>query len=128
MIAKIKALAGLDVSVDEVLYMPDLEAPVDRPHPFIYFITIANRTDLTVTVRGRKWVVWQGLAETMVTEGDGVSGQFPHLAPGQEFSYKSKHCVSQSSEAEGAFFVETEDGRHFHTRIPRFSMQLPEWV
>jgi ApaG protein len=127
-IPKLKELAGLAVSVDEVLYMPDLDAPQDRPHPFVYFITITNDSPLAVTVRGRKWVVWQEDADTLVVEGDGVNGQFPRLDPGGEFSYNSKHFVTGSSDAEGAFFVEADDGRHFFTRIPRFLMRLPEWV
>jgi ApaG protein len=125
---KLKELEGLAVSVDEVLYMPDLDAPQERPHPFVYFITIANNSPLPVTIHGRKWVVWEENADTMVIEGDGVNGQRPRLAPGEEFSYNSKHFVASSSDAEGAFFVETDDGRHFFTRIPRFLMRLPEWV
>ena len=31
-------LDGLLVEVDEVMYMPNLDAPPDRPHPFVYFI------------------------------------------------------------------------------------------
>ena len=127
-IPKLKDLPGLEVSVDDVLYMPDLVAPEDRPHPFIYFITISNRSSIPVTVKWRKWVVWQENADVIVVEGDGVVGQFPRLAPGEDFSYNSKHYVSRSSDVEGAYFVESDDGRHFFARIPRFQLRLPEWA
>ncbi len=128
MSAKIKELPGLEVSIDEVLYMPDLDAPQDRPYPFVYFITISNNSQTPVTVRGRKWVVRQENDEVIVVEGDGVVGQFPRLSPGEDFSYNSRHYVSQNSEAEGAYFVESDEGRHYFCRIPRFSLRLPEWV
>ncbi|MBP7948344.1 MAG: ApaG domain [Verrucomicrobiales bacterium] len=108
--------------------MPDLDSPADRPHPFVYFITIANHSDTPVTVRGRKWVLRQANRDVIVVEGDGVVGQFPRLACGDDFSYNSRHYVSQSGEAEGAYFVETDDGRLFCVRIPKFDLKLPDWV
>ena len=65
--------------------MPGLDAPDDRPFPFVYYITIRNRSAHTVTVRARKWVVRQKNGEVIVVEGDGVIGQFPRLVPGAEF-------------------------------------------
>lgn len=124
----IPQLPGLAVSVDDVMYMPHLTAPADRPHPFVYFITIRNGSSLTVTVRARKWVVRQGNGEVIVVEGDGVVGQFPRLEPGGEFSYNSCHTVSHSSEAGGAYFVETDDGQKFCVSIPPFRLELPQWV
>ena len=44
-------LAGLSANVDRVVHMPQLEAPPDRPHPFVYFITIRNDS-------GGEW--WEG--------------------------------------------------------------------
>lgn len=126
--ATIKELPGLEVSVDEVLYMPDLDAPADRPYPFVYFITISNRSKIPVTVRGRKWVVRQANRETVVVEGDGVVNQFPRLAPGEDFSYNSRHYISQSSEAEGAYFLEGDNGDLYFARIPKFGLKLPDWV
>ena len=50
-------LSGLDVIIDDVIYMPSLEAPADKPHPFVYFVTIKNNSDKTVKICGRKWVI-----------------------------------------------------------------------
>jgi ApaG protein len=121
-------LTGLKVSVDDVIYMPSLDAPDDRPFPFVYFITIRNNAPMAVTVKARKWVVHQQNGEVIVVEGDGVVGQFPRLEPGGEFSYNSCHTVSQNSRAEGAYFVETDEGQIYWTRIPEFHLELPQWV
>jgi ApaG protein len=121
-------LPGLEVSVDDVQYMPSLDAPADRPFPFVYFITIRNLSKTTVTVKARKWVVKQQNGETIVVEGDGVVGQFPRLEPGGEFSYNSCHTIGQNSEANGAFFAEADDGKQYYVRIPTFLLELPTWV
>lgn len=126
--AKYKELPGLEVSVDDVVYMPSLDAPDDRPFPFVYFISIRNNSPRTVTVKARKWVVRAANGETIVVEGDGVVGQFPRIEPGGEYSYNSCHTISQDSRAEGAYFVEADDGEMYVVRIPGFDMDLPQWV
>ena len=123
--AQANEVAGLRVSVDEVEYVPTLDAPPDRPHPFVYFITIHNRSTETVFIRGRKWVVTDRQGCKIVVEGDGVVGQFPRLAPGEQFSYNSYHVIGSDSAAEGAFLGVDEAGRPFITRIPRFEMHVP---
>ena len=119
-------LAGLRVTVDRVVYMPQLEAPEDRPHPFVYFITIHNDSAETVTIRGRKWVVTDTDDQCIVVEGDGVVGKFPRLEPGESFTYNSYHVIGSDSVAQGALFGVTEDGGGVFTRIPAFEMRTPD--
>jgi ApaG protein len=122
-------LDGLSVVVDDVIYMPSLDHPEDRPHPFVYFINIKNKSSERVRIRGRKWLVREDLTdEVIVVEGDGVVGQMPELAPGEEFSYNSYHVARGNGHAEGTFFGQTESGRNVYVRIPRFKLQLPEWA
>ena len=118
-------LDGLHACVDRVVYMPQLEAPADRPHPFVYFITIHNQSSETVTIRGRKWVVTDEHGHCIVVEGDGVVGKFPRLEPGEKFSYNSYHVIGANSVAEGSFFGVTNDGAPVFTRIPRFELRVP---
>lgn len=121
-----RELADLHVSVDKVVYMPSLEAPPDRPYPFIYFITIDNRSNEIVTIRGRKWVVTDQSGQKVVVEGDGVVGKFPRLRPGEKFSYNSYHVIGSNSHAEGAFIGNSEGGTPFIARIPKFEMHVPK--
>ena len=119
-----RELEGLKVSVDDVVYMPSLNAPDDKPHPFVYFISIVNHSDQTVTILGRKWVVRDG-NEIIVVEGDGVVGQSPVLDPGQQFSYNSYHVTANDAEVEGAFFGRTGSGDQIFVRIPTFKLCIP---
>jgi ApaG protein len=121
----ITELPGLHVTVDRVVYVPHLEAPVERPCPFVYFITIHNDSLTTVTIRGRKWVVTDANDQRIVVEGDGVVGKFPKLTTGEKFSYNSYHTIGSDSVAEGSFFGVTDDGNRIFTRIPAFEMRVP---
>ena len=85
---------GLRVNVDEVVYMPGLDAPGDKPHPFVYFITIHNDSPMPVTLKARKWVVRELGGEVTVVEGDGIVGQTPTIDPGGNFSYNSYHVIA----------------------------------
>ena len=125
MTAVIRELEGLRVKVDDVIYMPSLEAPAAKPHPFVYFISIHNDSPLPVTIRGRKWVVAEDEGEITVVEGDGVVGQTPVIEPGGHFSYNSYHVVGRGARVSGAFFGETAAGDWIFSRIPEFRLDLP---
>ncbi len=124
----IQEFEGLRVRVDDVVYMPGLDAPKEKPHPFVYFISIHNDSPLPVTIRGRKWVVREDDGEITVVEGDGVVGQTPVIGPGGNFSYNSYHVVAGGASVEGAFFGETAAGEWVFARIPGFRLEVPDWV
>lgn len=126
MFCEFKELTGLTVTVDKVVYMPQLEAPPERPYPFAYYITIHNASEDTVTIKGRKWVVKDDEGNCLVVEGDGVVGKFPRLEPGDEFSYNSYHTIGSDSVVEGSFFGTKEDGTPVLTRIPKFRLSLDD--
>lgn len=124
----IKEFEGLRVKIDDVIYMPSLDAPPERPHPFVYFISIFNDSPVPVTIRGRKWVVVEDGGETTVVEGDGVVGQQPVIAAGEHFSYNSYHVVSRAASVSGSFFGETAAGQWIFARIPEFRLEIPTWA
>ena len=68
MAAAIHEFEGLRVRVDDVVYMPSLDAPPEKPHPFVYFISIHNDSPVPVTIRGRKWVVREDDGEVTVVD------------------------------------------------------------
>jgi ApaG protein len=118
-------MAGLTVSVDDVVYLPDMETPEDRPFAFAYFLTIHNQGNQLVEIKGRKWVVRGANGQAIVVEGDGVVGKFPRIQPGENFSYNSYHVIASESVAEGAFLGVCGDGTAVLTRIPAFRMVPP---
>ncbi len=119
--------AGLRVSVDQVMHVAQAETPPGRPHCFVYFITIRNDTDETVTIKARKWVVTNARGEITAVEGDGVVGQHPEIPPGGHFTYNSFHLLeTRTGVAEGSYLGLDQNGRKVLTRIPRFEMKVPE--
>ena len=121
----IKEFHHLRVKVDHVVYMPNLDAPPDKPHPFVYSVSIFNDSSVPITLRARKWVVIEDGGETTVVEGDGVVGQQPTINPGEHFSYNSYHVVRKSALVNGAFFAEMVGGEWIFTRIPEFRLEVP---
>ncbi|MBX3745008.1 MAG: ApaG domain [Verrucomicrobiae bacterium] len=120
-------LPGLRVTVDRVLYHAEAQTPADRPHCFVYFITIHNDSETPVTIVGRKWVVRGDDGQIAALEGDGVVGKTPLVLPGDQFSYNSFHLMqTESAVAEGAYLGVDADGRRVFTRIPAFRMTVPK--
>jgi ApaG protein len=118
---------GLWVTVDDVIYQPNVPTPVDRPHCFVYFISIHNDTPVPVTIKGRKWIVTNALGEITAVEGDGVVGQFPTIPPGDKFSYNSFHLLDTSTgKARGSFLGLDDNGRTVIARIPAFDLIVPD--
>ncbi len=123
-----RQLDGLSVRVDDIIYMPTLDAPAEKPHPFVYFITILNESTERIRILGRKWVIREDGGEVTVVEGDGVVGQTPVLEPGADFSYNSYHVTEANANVSGAFFGTTAAGDKVRVRMPDFRLELPDWV
>ena len=118
-------LHGFEATVDRVVFDPGLPATPDQPFPFVYYITIRNGSDRTLTVKGRKWVVRGADGKTNAMEGDGVVGCSPKLEPGETFSYNSYHTTAGRAVAEGAYLGITEEGEPVIARIPSFELIPP---
>lgn len=119
-------LPGLRVELDKLVYRHGAgELPPDRPHAFIYYLTIHNEADRTVTFLGRKWVVEHADGTQLVIEGDGIVGESPRLAPGEHFSYNSYHISGMNARVHGSFHGVDEHGARIFVRIPRFDLEIP---
>jgi ApaG protein len=123
---KLPELPGLCATLDRLVYRDVSEESPDRPHSFVYFITIHNGSDQAVTIRRRKWVIANDDGSTTVVEGDGVVGQTPTLDPGAEFSYNSHHLIStRHATVEGSYLGVTTQGDRVLVRIPCFELRVP---
>lgn len=119
-------LAGLRVTIDRLLYRRLNPPQGGNAHSFIYFISIHNGSDVSVTIKGRKWIVTHDDGEVLVLEGDGVVGKTPTIPPGGKFTYNSQHLIrTQTATAEGAYLGVDQNGRRVVTRIPKFRMAVP---
>jgi ApaG protein len=121
-----RELPGLAARLDKLHHHHGgASLPADKPHAFVYFITIQNRSDRTVTLLGRKWVVAHADGTQLVIEGDKIIGETPRLAPGEEFSYNSYHVTGLDAQAHGSFHGVDEFGRKIHVILPAFDMTVP---
>lgn len=100
--------------------------PPDRPHAFVYFITISNQSEHAVTLLGRKWVIENADGTFHIVEGDKIVGEVPRLAPGESFSYNSCHMTAVEGVAKGCFHGIDDLGRRIHIALPAFSMRFPK--
>jgi ApaG protein len=117
---------GLQVHLDQLIYQYDPEQfSEDKPHVFIYFLTIENQSNHTIHLIGRKWILDYEDGSTQVIEGDGIVGKTPTLPPGESFSYNSFHLSDQSALAMGSFFGFDENDRRIVTRTPPMELHLP---
>lgn len=119
-------LPGLRVELDKLVYRHGGdELPPDRPHAFIYYLTIHNASDRTVLLLARKWVVEHSDGTRLVIEGDKIVGETPQLAPGEHFSYNSYHVTADDARVHGSFHGVDEHGGRIFVRIPPFDLVIP---
>jgi ApaG protein len=95
-------------------------------HAFIYFITIQNLSDRTVTLLGRKWILNNSDGTTTVVEGDKIVGETPIIEPGKSFSYNSYHVTHLSAEASGSFHGFDQFDQKVYVRIKPFRLDIPD--
>lgn len=120
-------LPGLFARLDKLCYHHGgVSLPPDKPHAFVYFITIRNESGRTVELLGRKWVVLYADGTSQVIEGDAIVGETPRLPPGEEFSYNSYHVVGMDARAQGSFHGVDELGHKVHVILPPFDLNIPK--
>ncbi|MCF3650200.1 ApaG domain [Synoicihabitans lomoniglobus] len=120
-------LPGLIARLDRLVYHHGGSClPPDKPHAFVYFITVHNGSDHAVDLLGRKWVVQQTDGERLVIEGDKIVGETPHLEPGESFSYNSYHVTGCNAQVVGSFHGTDDTGARIHVILPPFEMKIPD--
>ncbi len=120
-------LPGLTARLDKMVYHHGGKClPADKPHAFVYFVTIRNGSDRTVTLLGRKWVITHADGNRVIIEGDRIVGETPRLSPGEEFSYNSYHVTDRDAEACGCFHGVDETGARIHVLLPGFALKIPQ--
>jgi ApaG protein len=117
---------GLTARLDKLVHHHGgASLPEDKPHAFVYYITIRNGSDRTVTLLGRKWVIEQIDGSRQVVEGDKIVGETPRLAPGEDFSYNSHHVTGCDARVRGCFHGVDEAGAKVHVLLAPFDLSVP---
>jgi ApaG protein len=125
-VSRSSELPGLTARLDKLCYHHGgASLPADKPHAFVYFVTIHNGGARAVTLLGRKWVVQHADGTQLVIEGDKIVGETPRLSPGEEFSYNSYHVTGLDATVQGSFHGVDELGHRIHVILPPFEMTIP---
>jgi ApaG protein len=121
-----RELPGLTARLDQLHYHHGgVSRSADKPHVFVYFITIHNGSDRVITLLGRKWVLLQADGSRVVIEGDKIVGESPRLGPGEQFSYNSYHVTATNAKVVGGFHGVDDLGRPIHVLLAPFELIVP---
>ncbi len=113
---------GIRVSV-ESSYLPDESAPQQRRFAFAYRIAIANESDRAVQLLRRHWIITDADARVTEVYGDGVVGEQPVLAPGEEHTYTSGAVLETAhGSMRGTYEMRDTAGKLFRVEIPEFAL------
>ena len=119
-------IKDLRTTLDRLVYFREpKKLKISSEHAFIYFITITNLSQTTVTLKGRRWIIHYEDDRRDIIDGQGIVGKEPTIATGESFSYNSYHAPTCNCIAYGAFHGIDETGRAIYTRIPEFKMNIP---
>ena len=110
----------------EPFYLEEQSEPDENRFVWGYRIVIVNHSDDTVQLRDRYWRITDAVGQVDEISGEGVVGEQPILAPGDQFEYSSGCPLDTSSGMMvGQYRMERPDGESFMVDIPAFSLDVP---
>lgn len=97
----------------------------DDRYVFAYTITIRNLGRSSVQLLGRYWLITNGNGRETEVQGEGVVGEQPFIAPGNEFQYTSGAVIeTPMGTMQGHYVMVDEQGDTFHVEIPVFRLAI----
>jgi len=121
-----KLSEGVQISV-ETFYQSDYSNPGNSEFMFAYRITIENHNSFPVKLDRRHWHIFDSNGEYREVEGEGVVGQQPVIAPGEQFQYVSGcNLRTEMGKMFGKYIMENLNNKSvFEVNIPSFEMIVP---
>ena len=108
------------------IYIDDESEPDDNKYVFAYTITIRNVGTVSAQLLTRHWVITDADGKVQEVRGDGVVGEQPRLAPGEQFQYTSAALIETPvGTMGGSYQMMADDGVSFDTEIPLFRLSIP---
>ena len=117
---------GVKISVD-TNFLPDHSSPGQHHYVFSYRIRIENKSDYTVKLLTRSWLIYDSTGQVLSVEGEGVVGQQPTLKPGETHEYISGcNLKTGLGKMNGIYsFTRLIDDTLFDVTIPEFNLVVP---
>jgi len=110
-----------------VVAQPEFIGQHEDKFAFSYTIYITNRSDQTITLRNRHWIITHADGSVEEVIGEGVVGETPELAPGASYMYTSGALIpTPVGSMKGSYGFITGDGESFRAEIPEFTLHDPD--
>jgi ApaG protein len=113
---------GIEVSVES--FFLDGESDVEQDqYVFAYRVRLKNHSDRTVQLISRHWIITDSNGTVRHVKGEGVVGQQPVMAPGEDHQYTSgSQLESPLGTMHGTYQMRDEMGEMFDVDIPVFTL------
>ncbi|MDG1849749.1 MAG: Co2+/Mg2+ efflux protein ApaG [Flavobacteriales bacterium] len=123
---KYKITKDVKVSV-EPSYEGNFDSIEGNVDVFSYQIIIENKSNHTIKLLKRHWLVLDAADYDYEIEGNGVIGEQPILCPGEKHIYESGSQLKCPIGAmKGSYlFKRLADNQKFHVEIPHFNLLAP---
>ena len=117
---------GITVTAMPV-YIDERSEPEKDQHFWAYRICIRNDSNQSVKLISRYWHISDSKGRWEEVRGEGVVGEQPELAQGEEYTYTSG-CPLQSSSGMmvGSYQMKCANGKMLEIDIPAFPLDLPD--
>ena len=107
------------------VYIASQSAPEEQRYVFAYTVTIRNLGRIPVQLIGRYWLITNGNGRETEVQGEGVIGEQPHIAPGDEFQYTSGAILeTPMGTMQGHYHMVDGDGETLLVDIPVFRLAV----
>ncbi|MTD41058.1 Co2+/Mg2+ efflux protein ApaG [Erwinia sp. CPCC 100877] len=111
------------------VYIESQSTPDKERFVFAYTVTIRNLGRESVQLLSRYWLITNGNGRETEVQGEGVVGQQPHIAPGEEFQYTSGAVIETPfGTMQGHYEMIDAAGSAFRIAIPVFRLAVPSFI
>lgn len=111
------------------VYIESQSAPEDERYVFAYTITIRNLGRSSIQLLGRYWLITNGNGRETEVQGEGVVGEQPHIAPGEEFQYTSGAVLeTPMGTMQGHYQMVDSEGEKLLIDIPVFRLAIASHI
>ncbi|KFC07728.1 ApaG family protein [Trabulsiella guamensis ATCC 49490] len=111
------------------VYIESQSSPDEERYVFAYTVTIRNLGRTPVQLQGRYWLITNGHGRETEVQGEGVVGEQPHIAPGEEFQYTSGAVIETPlGTMQGHYEMVDLHGNAFQIDIPVFRLAVPTQI
>lgn len=111
------------------IYIASQSAPEDERYVFAYTITIRNLGRNPVQLISRYWLITNGNGRETEVKGEGVVGEQPHIAPGEEFQYTSGAILeTPMGTMQGHYQMTDSEGEMLQVDIPVFRLAIAHHI